>query len=654
MCGIAGFVDPTGTRPREHLASLAEGMAAAVRHRGPDDAGTWVDPQSGVALGHRRLSVIDLSPQGHQPMVSASGRWVLVYNGEIYNYASLREGLMLEGVRFRGHSDTEVLLEHLDRHGVDATLHRLDGMFALAAWDTRDRELVLARDRMGEKPLYFGYLGHTLVFSSDLASIRALARGSLTIDRTALTGLLRLGYVPGPFSIYEGIGKLPPGHVVELRPHEGGTPAEPRAWWQLPVQRGEDDRPLEQHVDELDAVLRRAVASRMVADVPVGAFLSGGVDSSLVVALMQEAASGPVRTFSVGFEEATYDEAPHASAVARHLGTDHHELYLTSAQALDVVPRLPEIYSEPFADSSQIPTYLVSEMTRKHVTVALSGDGGDELFGGYDRYRTHLAMWRLLGVSPAAARRAAARGIRSVNVGTWDRVGRTVNPLLPRRHRQSRLGDRAHKAAGLLTAGGPHDTYRALMSHWHEPERLVPGAHEPSLLLADPDRWPGELSRLGQVMYVDALTYLPDDILVKVDRAAMAVSLETRVPFLAPAVVEHASGIPDALRMRQGHGKWVLRQVLHRYVPPDLVERPKMGFGVPIGSWLRGPLRPWAEDLLAEDSLVRTDLLDPAPIRAAWSAHLSGRRDLKYPLWNVLMFQQWLQSHETASPRMCA
>ena len=654
MCGIAGFVDPTCERSHDELVSVADDMSGAVRHRGPDDAGAWADPACGVAFGHRRLSVIDLSPLGHQPMVSSSGRWVLTYNGEIYNYPALRAELAREGARFRGHSDTEVLLEHLDRHGIEGTLRRLDGMFALAAWDTRDRVLALARDRMGEKPLYYGYIGRTLVFASDLASVRAHPDSSLRVDASAVAGLLRLGYVPGPLSIYEEIAKLPPGHVVELRPHEPGPAPEPRPWWTMPVRRAQDDIPLEQRVDELDAVLREAVASRMVADVPVGAFLSGGIDSSLVVALMRQVASGPVRTYTIGFEETDYDEATHAAAVARHLGTEHHEFRLSPAEALDVVPRLPEIYSEPFADSSQVPTFLVSQMTRQHVTVALSGDGGDELFGGYDRYRTHLALWRLLRVAPPPLRRAAARGVRAVGVGTWDRVGRAVNPMLPIRHRQARLGDRAHKAAGLLEASGPHETYRMLMSHWHEPERLLPGVRESSLLLADPDRWPSELSRLGQVMHVDALTYLPDDILVKVDRAAMAVSLETRVPLLAPAVVEHAAGIPDDLRLRRGSGKWLLRQVLHRYVPQALVDRPKMGFGVPIGSWLRGPLRPWAEDLLAEDALARTGLLDPAPVREAWTDHLGGHRDLKYPLWNVLMFQQWLQTHDHSHRRTCA
>lgn len=643
MCGIAGFIDPSGRRSAAELTSVAEAMAATLRHRGPDDSGVWIDPAMGVALGHRRLSIIDLSPTGHQPMKSRSGRWVLSYNGEIYNFPEIRAELEASGVRFRGTSDTEVMLVHLDRYGVEATLRRVDGMFALAAWDTERQVLLLARDRLGEKPLYYGRAGAALVFGSELKALRAHPGFATTVDASALTAMLRLGYVPSPLSIYQGVSKLPPGHFLEVRPNDPGALPTPQSYWTFPVVRGDDGRSEADVLDGLDSVLRAAVRSRMVADVPVGAFLSGGIDSSLVVALMKDSGA-IVRTFSIGFEEAEYNEAQHAAAVARHLGTEHHELYVTSGQALDVVPRLPAIYDEPFADSSQIPTYLVSEMTRRHVTVALSGDAGDELFGGYDRYRIHLAMWRLLGTVPRPARRATGRAVRRVEVGTWDRVGRRLNPALPKRYRQQRLGDRAHKAAGLLEASGPHETYRMLMSHWQQPTDLVPGAHEPDLVIADPSRWPQGLSRLGQVMYVDALTYLPDDILTKVDRASMAVSLETRVPFLAPAVVEYAAAIPDSLRIRHGRGKWLLRTLLERYVPVSIVDRPKMGFGVPIGSWLRGPLRPWAEDLLSAGSLADEGHLNVGVVRTAWEHHLHGGRDLKYPLWNVLMYLEWARA----------
>jgi asparagine synthase (glutamine-hydrolysing) len=648
VCGIAGFVDPSLRRTQDELVALATDMATTLRHRGPDDAGVWADPATGVAFGHRRLSIIDLSESGHQPMVSRSGRWVLTYNGEIYNFADLRAELSDQGVRFRGSSDTEVLLEYLDHHGPDETLRRADGMFALAAWNTRERVLLLARDRLGEKPLYYGRAGSSIVFGSELKALRVHPELRTTVDTSALTALLRLSYVPAPLSIYEDVAKLPPGHLLEIHPLDPTFP-DPRPYWEMPVVDLPDDRSEAELLDGLDDVLRRAVASRMVADVPVGAFLSGGIDSSLVVALMQQAGGPRVRTFSIGFEEDGYDEAQHAAAVARHLGTDHEELYVSSARALDVVPRLPEMYDEPFADSSQIPTYLVSEMTRRHVTVALSGDAGDELFGGYDRYRVHLALWRVLGTLPPRLREAAGRGVRRVDVGSWDRVGARVNPLLPRRYRQSRLGDRAHKAAGLLTSAGPHETYRMLMSHWQDPTSVVTGATEPDLLLADSRRWPAELSRLGQVMYVDSLTYLPDDILTKVDRASMAVSLETRVPFLAPSVVEYAAGLPDHLRIQRGRGKWLLRTLLDRYVPAELVDRPKMGFGVPIGHWLRGPLRPWAEDLLSPASLRGEGHLDVDVVRQAWQQHLSGSRDLKYPLWNVLMFLEWTRA-QTGQP----
>jgi len=641
VCGIAGFIDTSASRSTEDLIATVERMSSQLRHRGPDDAGVWVDPPSGAAFGHRRLSIIDLTAAGHQPMVSHSGRWVLSYNGEIYNYVDLRRELVQHGVTLRGTSDTEVLLEYVDRFGFRTALERVDGMFALAAWDTEERVLNLARDRMGEKPLYYGWAGPALVFASELKALTAHPGFQTRVDLSALTAYLRLSYVPGPLSIYEGVAKLPPGCFLQIHPHRSQVLPAPVPYWQLPVARGVEGTTQGELLEQLDVTLRAAVSSRMVADVPVGAFLSGGIDSSLVVALMQQASSASVRTFSIGFDEAAYNEAEYARAVAHHLGTEHHELYVSSSQALDVVPRLPQMYDEPFADSSQIPTFLVSEMTRQHVTVALSGDAGDELFGGYDRYRLHTATWRTLNAVPPRIRAAAASAVQHVDVGSWDRVGRVLNPLVPSKYRQARLGDRAHKVAGLLAAQNPSDTYRMLMSHWQQPESVVLGGREPSLLLGDSSQWPAQLSALGQIMYVDALTYLPDDILVKVDRAAMAVGLETRVPLLAPAVVEFAARIPDSLRIRRGRGKWLLRTLLHRYVPAELVERPKMGFGVPIGGWLRGPLRPWAEDLLSPGALRSNGYLDVSAVRHAWDLHLSGTRDLKYQLWNVLMFLEW-------------
>lgn len=639
MCGIAGLVDATLASSASELAGRAEAMASTLAHRGPDDHGVWTDPAVGVAFGHRRLSIIDLSSHGHQPMMSGSGRWVLIFNGEIYNYKQLRSVLAQRGVHMRGTSDTEVLLEYIEHFGLVKALQAVDGMFAFAGWDRSRRVLVLARDRMGEKPLYYGTIGRSLVFASELKAIRAHPDFQARLDPSAVTAFLRLSYVPAPLSIYEGIVKLPAGSYLEVPDGRPCSQLRPTTYWNLPALRAVDEPP--NLLEELDSTLTAAVASRMIADVPIGAFLSGGIDSSLVVALMQRLSAQPVHTFSIGFEDAAYNEAAYANSVARYLGTDHHELYVSSTDTLDVVPKLPSMYDEPFADSSQVPTFLVSQMTRAHVTVALSGDGGDELFGGYSRYLLHMQMWHALGRTPSFARMAAARAIRAIEVDAWDILGRPVNRLLPRRTRQPHFGDKAHKVARLLAATSPRDTYRIMMSHWQHPESVVVGGREPPLPPGDAVDWPQELSMLGQMMYLDARTYLPDDILVKVDRAAMAVGLETRVPLLAPSVIELAARIPDRLRIHRGRGKIILRSLLHRYIPKQLVERPKMGFGVPIGSWMRGPLRPWVEDLLAPESLAGFGLLDAEIVRNTWAEHISGKYDHKYQLWNVLMLLEW-------------
>ena len=635
MCGIVGY---WGDAVSDELPAVR--MADRIAHRGPDGSGVWCDKAAGLALAHRRLSIIDLSLAGHQPMLSPCGRYVLVYNGEIYNHLDLRADLEREGGGFdwRGHSDTEILLAALRHWGVKGGLERINGMFAFALWDKAERVLYLARDRMGEKPLYYGHCGTTLLFGSELKTLAAHPRWSGRLDREALTLFLRYNYVPAPWSIYQGIRKLPPAHFVAIR-DRGPVIADPIRYWDVnaAAARGASETSPEALTDELEALLLDAVGRRMAADVPLGAFLSGGYDSSIVAALMQRQSDRPVQTFSIGFREEEYNEARHAKAVAAHLGTDHTELYVSPEQAMAVIPDLPTIYDEPFADSSQIPTFLVSRLARRHVTVSLSGDGGDELFCGYNRYLLGYSVWRRLGRIPPPARRLLATLIRSAPGHALDRMQRA----LPRRRQVSSLPDRLPKLAEVLSYRTSHAFYRSLVSHAKDPAALVLGAHEPETML---DR-PGDLPRLPglreRMMLLDMHTYLPDDILTKVDRASMSVSLEARVPLLDHRVVEFAWRVPTDLKYRNGESKWLLRQVVYRHVPRELMERPKMGFGVPIEHWLRGPLRDWAEALLDERRLREDGLLQPAPIRQMWNEHLGGRRRWHYNLWDVLMFQAW-------------
>lgn len=654
MCGIAGFLAPGGsTAGPQETDALLRRMGQAIAHRGPDDTGVWIDGDAGLGLVHRRLSIIDLSPAGHQPMHSAGGRYVLVFNGEIYNHGAIRAELerVVPGQRWRGHSDTETLLAAIEVWGVVPAVERCTGMFALALWDRETRRLQLARDRVGEKPLYYGWHGRgparALLFGSELKALRAHpsfgADGEAEVDRDALLLFMRHGYVPAPWTIHRGVRKLPPGTIASF---DAGTEApviEP--YWSAvetmlrghaaPLDLGPDEA-----VDRLEALLRDAIGRQMVADVPLGAFLSGGIDSSTVVALMQSQSQTPVRTFSIGFHEQGYDEAQHAKAVAHHLGTDHTELYVTPAEAMDVVPRLPEMYDEPFADSSQIPTYLVSALARRHVTVALSGDAGDELFCGYNRYAITERMWSRIAAVPMPVRRLAAALLTAVPETGWNRLGAAAGRVLPAGHRVNRLGNKVHKGAQAMLGHNSDALYLRTVSQWADPAPLVPGATEPHTLLTGAPTPLAALPDVPRMMAYDLLTYLPDDILVKVDRAAMAVSLETRVPLLDHRVIEFAWQLPLALKLRGGLSKWPLRQVLYRYVPRALVERPKMGFGVPIDAWLRGPLREWAEDLLAPARL-RDHGLAAAPIRAAWQSHLDGSANAQYPLWNVLMYQAW-------------
>lgn len=634
MCGLAGFCDAEGG-DLSFLRSRGLGMAAALAHRGPDAGAVWVDPEAGAVLAHRRLSVVDLSPAGAQPMVSACGRWVIAYNGEIYNAAEVARDL--PGIAWRGHSDTEILLEACAAWGVREALPRFIGMFAFALWDRAERRLVLVRDRMGVKPLYYTRQGGLVLFGSELKALRAHPGFQAEIDPVAVRRFLEFSYIPGPLSIYRGVFKLPPGHMLEV----DGQGERLSCWWNLldharAGQEALDARSTDELADALEILLKDAVGRRMLADVPLGAFLSGGIDSSTVVALMQAQATRPVRTFSIGLAEKNFNEADHARAVARHLGTDHTELVISPAEARDAIPCLDEIYDEPFADSSQIPTLLVSRLARAEVTVALSGDGGDELFAGYTRHLGIERLWRTAGRVPMPLRRGLATLAQGPSPAAWDRL----LSVLPGRFKPAFVGDKIHKAAALLEETSPQGMYRRIVSQWPEPSCVSPEP-VPRLLWSDPTLDGALPDALARLRYIDMMTYLPEDILAKVDRASMAVSLEARVPLLDHRVVEFAWRLPRRALVQHGTGKHILRRILHRYVPPALVERPKMGFGVPIGAWLRGPLRDWAEDLLSLPSLRDCGLLDPAPVRLAWQEHLSGTRNWQYRLWTVLMLQAW-------------
>ncbi len=648
MCGIAGLFDPKRTTGAEALGREVAAMTATLTHRGPDAGGFWSDADHGVALGHRRLSVVELGPEGAQPMVSSDGRWVVSYNGEIYNHRALRHRLATEGLAFRGGSDTEVLLAAVATWGLEGALESCEGMFALALWDRLRHELHLVRDRFGEKPLYYGWVGGRLAFASELKALCRIPGFDADIDRDAVALFLRHNCVPAPHTIYRGLSKLLPGHLVtvgaDARP--GGLPPA-RAYWSarqaVEDARGRplDGRP-EALADELEAVLSDSVAARMVADVPVGAFLSGGVDSSVVVALMQQHSAQPVRTFTVGFSNRAFDESAEAAAVAAHLGTDHTPLQVTDDDAADIIPLLPDIWDEPFGDISEIPMHLVSKLARTQVTVALSGDGGDELFAGYNRHAWLERLWQRSSSLPDPVRRLAGSALGHLPPALVDGAARAT-ALMPARMQIRNPASKVAKVGKVLAASGPEDAYLSLVSYWDHAESMVVGAGPTVSMASRPSEWPALDGITEQMLWLDLVGYLPDDILTKLDRAAMAASLETRVPFLDRAVFDLAWRLPMSVKLHDGATKWLLRQVLYRHVPAELVERPKMGFGFPIGPMLRGPLRPWAEELLAERRLRHQGLLDPEPIRRAWDQHLRGRRDLAHELWDVLALQAWLE-----------
>lgn len=626
-------------------------MTETLALRGPDDQGTWTDFEAGIALGHRRLSILDLSPLGHQPMTSACGRYVIAFNGEVFNFRALRAELEACGHGFRGGSDTEVMLAAIAEWGLEGAVGRFVGMFAFGLWDRTERTLHLVRDRLGIKPLYYGWAGSTFLFGSELKALRAHPQFVPEVDREALSSYVRFSYVPCPRTIYRGFRKLPPGTILTVRANVPDARPEPVPYWSarevaLRGQSAPFTGSAEEAVSTLHDLLRDAVLLRLESDVPLGAFLSGGIDSSTVVALMQAESSRPVRTFTIGFQEGGYDEAAHAKAIAAHLGTDHSELYCRPSDALELIPRLPDWYDEPFADSSQLPTYMVSAMTRKHVTVALSGDGGDELFAGYPRYLWAERLWGLMGRLPQPARQVVANALVWFRPETVDAVG----GLLPRRVRPARAGDRAHKLARLVRSNDIDHVYRSLLSMGEEPEVVVPSVAEPKGLVFDESLSVDFPTFIPRAQMLDLVTYLPDDILTKVDRASMAVSLEARVPLLDHRVVELAWTLPLSLKIRDGQTKWILRQVLGRYVPRALYDRPKMGFGVPIESWLRGPLREWGEHLLDERRLRSQGYFDVDRIRFRWKEHVSGRYNWHALLWTVLMFQAWNERWMGSSP----
>jgi len=656
MCGLVGLLG--GVADEVGDESLLRIMSDTLIHRGPDDGGYWCDSEQRIGFGHRRLAIVDLSTAGHQPMVSASGRYVIAFNGEIYNHLALRKDIekippsppFAKGgiLEWRGHSDTETLLAGFEAWGIEATLKKTVGMFAIALWDREEKVLTLARDRMGEKPLYYGWQGsgneRVFLFGSELKALKAHPAFAAEIDRGALCLLLRHNYIPAPYSIYQGIAKLEPGCLLSVQLAH----PEPMIWkyWDaVEVARAGVAKPFagtaDEAVDALEVLAKDAVRQQMMADVPLGAFLSGGIDSSTVVALMQAQSSRPVKTFTIGFNEKGYNEAVHAKAVAAHLGTEHIELYVTPEQAMDVIPLLPGLYCEPFADSSQIPTFLVSQLAKQQVTVSLSGDAGDELFCGYNRYQLTNDLWKKLSHAPIQLRSLVAKGISAVSPSVWDRVGGAI-PGVGSYVRL--LGDKMHKGAGVLSSATVDELYLGLVLYQRNPENWVIGGKEPDTKLTGLRPNLEGLGVVERMMALDTISYLPDDILVKVDRAGMGVSLEGRVPFLDHRLVEFAWSLPLEYKLRDGQTKWPLRQVLYRHVPRELIDRPKMGFGVPLHDWLRGPLRDWAEGLLGEARLRREGYFHPEPIRKMWSEHLIGKCNWSNHLWGVLMFQAWLES----------
>lgn len=642
MCGITGFLDLTRSSSTELIETRLTGMTNSIAHRGPDDSGAWMDPACGVALGFRRLAILDLSPTGHQPMISAEGRFVIIFNGEVYNFASLRDELAGLGHSFRSSSDTEIMLAAISQWGLKTAVQRFNGMFAFALWDRQEHTLSLVRDRLGIKPLYYGWAGKTFLFGSELKALRAHPAFQADINRDALTIYLRHNCIPAPHSIYTGFFKLSPGCILNIDQNQRPGQERTAPYWSAreAVENGLSnpfEGTPEEAIDTLESMLTRSIGLRMIADVPLGAFLSGGVDSSTIVALMQKQSSRPVKTFTIGFNEDGYNEAEYAKAVARHLGTDHTEVYISPEEARTVIPKLPMLFDEPFSDSSQIPTYLISQLARRHVTVSLSGDGGDELFGGYNRYIWIERIWDAVGWLPSSIRKGGAYGLSLLSPQTWGRILRGSG--------YPNVSDKVQRLSEILGAPSPAAIYLDLVSHWKQPGDLVIDGREPITPITNPDWKIKTRNNAERMMALDMITYLPDDVLAKVDRASMGVSLEVRAPFLDDhETVEFAWRLPGEMKIHQGQGKWILRQILNRHVPQRLLDRPKMGFSVPIDSWLRGPLRPWAEELISEERLHREGFFNSGLIRKKWDEHLSGSHNWQFYLWDILMFQAWFEN----------
>jgi len=643
MCGIAGFLSDISFD-----MSVLHKMSKAISHRGPDEVGFWQDDSLNINFCHVRLSILDLSSAGSQPMKSTTGRYVIIFNGEIYNFQEIRRDIESNGVKinWRGHSDTEIILAGVELWGIEATVKRLIGMFAIAIWDNETRELTLVRDRMGEKPLYYGWHNGVFLFGSELKALAKHPAFIKSINNQAVASFFKYNYIPAPLSIYNNIFKLLPGYIGKISLRDKVFKTVP--YWELDkiVSENNHNRKVEsyskkEYVDQLDNLLLDVISKQMLSDVPLGAFLSGGVDSSTIVALMQNLSSRPVKTFSIGFNQQGFDEAIYAKQVAKHLGTDHVELYVDSMEAMNVIPNLMNIYDEPFSDSSQIPTFLVSKLAKTQVTVSLSGDAGDELFCGYNRYLMVNNYWNKINLIPQKIRSLAGKIILSQDTSRLDKIYNSFGSFLPSQFQFSNFGDKLHKVAGKLDSSSILDLYDGFISHW-DPVEILNNSIEPIQYILNPNE---NLNSIEKMMILDAKTYLPDDILVKVDRAAMANSLETRVPFLDHRVVEFAWGLPFDLKLQGGRSKWILREVLYKYVPKELIERPKMGFGIPLDSWLRGPLKEWTYDLLSKENLSKHNLLNNVEITKKIEEHMSGKKNWHYFLWDVLMFQSWYNTN---------
>jgi len=675
MCGFAGFY----LNDKEYLHCEMEGnvsaMANALEHRGPDDFGIWLDGEKSLALGHRRLSIVDISSSGHQPMLSKNKSYVIALNGEIYNHIKLRKELesLNPHHSWNGHSDTETLLAGFEQWGIEETLKKTVGMFSMALWNLETKTLYLIRDRFGEKPLYFGWINtgnkNVFAFGSELKALKAYPRFQNNISREALKQYFKYMYIPAPYSIFEGIYKLEPGCILSMQSAPKQKPTEPfhfqdqnevsyenikiSKWYrfkEIIIKSANHKIKNELEANHLlETQLNETISIQSSADVPLGAFLSGGVDSSLIVALMQKQSTAPIKTFTIGFEDPQFNESVYAKAVASHLKTDHHEMKVTSNDALLLIPQLPSLYDEPFADSSQIPTYFVSQAAKKEVTVSLSGDAGDELFGGYNRYLMAPSLWKKINFLPFKIRKLLGASLRAVPINFWDKIGDIYNLTQIESKGINRLGDKISKTALRLKNINSIDAlYKSLVTEWPNPDCLVKGGLKTSSELINliNDELPkqGLDSSESRMMYWDTISYLPDDILCKVDRAAMANSLETRVPFLDHRVVELAQRIPIEFKIKNKIGKMAIRNILYKSVPKELIERPKAGFGVPLGTWLRGPLRPWVEELINYNRLEKEGYLEPSIIREIWNEHLSGKRDWSFRIWSIVIFQQWLES----------